>query len=136
MITETNLPGPNTRTKAEALQDDHPIYRHLLAAAAITQWPAAWTDDLYVHDRQQVKEETKSDYIYILRECGTHLFPVVADSSGAAHYARTVCRYWSGTHKSNWSDDTIAHFFRVNAHCFRPITADEAVAAFKVAENK
>jgi hypothetical protein len=46
-----------------------------LAEAARVGWPAAYADDLYVHDRRQLAEHAGETMLWILRDHGTHLYP-------------------------------------------------------------
>ncbi|MFZ5832432.1 MAG: hypothetical protein ACOY3P_20285 [Planctomycetota bacterium] len=95
------LPGPDTSTKWNASESSDPRMQALLREAIATGWPAAFENDLYQHDLAVLEEYPDQDMVWILRDHGTHLFPVRCTFYGTAKWARTVCQYHSGDHKLN-----------------------------------
>jgi hypothetical protein len=68
----------------------------------VAAWPFGFCDDLYLHDRRKLDDQRDNHrMIWILRENGTHLYPVLCDSTGEARYYRQVIEYWSGEDKLN-----------------------------------
>jgi len=104
----------------------------MLAEAARVGWPAAFTDDLYQHDAQMLAENPGEPMLWILRQNGTHLYPLSCDNNHAASYYRSVIRYWSGDHKLNTadSDSDRARYYLVSDSGLQQISAD--VAASKI----
>lgn len=115
LVSADELPGPDTRTKAEAVAyaRTDPRYASMLLVAAETGWPEAYHHDLYHHDRQTLRESA-GEMIFILRDNGTHLYPTLCDASDA-HWARGAISYHSGDHKLNtYGDkDRRPKFYRV-----------------------
>lgn len=58
-----------------------PFYQ-MLRESKRTGWPAAYVKDLLVHDRDVLaKRPINEPFVWILRECGTHIFrPLNAES--------------------------------------------------------
>ena len=102
LVTLNDLPGPNTKSKSEAVRYAHqdPRFASMLDVAADTQWPTAFHDDLYRHDLAYL-QQTPGALIWILRDHGTHLYEVECENGGDAMHARTVISYHSGHHKLN-----------------------------------
>lgn len=130
----SRLPGPDTRTKREALETHDPRLKLLLAEAARIAWPSAYTDDLYLHDRQQLERHPQEELLWILREHGTHLYPTQCDNSHEASFYRQVIEYWSGDHKLNFSPNAEerARYYLVTESTLTPITWQQARDALKV----
>ena len=110
------LPGPDTQSKREACQyalKDGRYFR-LLQLAIWHNWPEAYTDDLYIHDRRQCQDYPDVDMIFTLRDHGTHLWPVI---KGDFQWSRSVILFQAGDHKLNryGPDDARAKFFHVPA---------------------
>jgi len=126
MATLTNsivLPGPDTKTKQDAVayaQED-PRMGAMLDLAHDHRWPEAYTDDLYLHDRNQLAKWSGLDVIWILRDHGTHLIvldPNAEHPRAENRIATPVIRYWSGEHFLNdCSDDPgrVPKFFYIFA---------------------
>lgn len=130
------LPGPETKTqlaaRRQALTDQR--LSAMMTVAAETQWPEAWQDDLYVHDAALLLE-TQGEMLWILRDHGTHLYPVLCENSGELHHARTVVRYHSGNHKLNWIEGPHRRprFFHVHADGrIQEVDSDAAYWLFKL----
>lgn len=89
----------------------------MLTIAREVGWPKAFQNDLYLHDRSILDTHPGESFLWILREHGTHLFPLNAESPGQATYARTVIRYWSGEDRLNIIPDKAERpkFFFVSA---------------------
>ena len=75
-IESRELPGPDTRTKSEAAATDDWRLKRMLAVAREVGWPMAWTDDLYRHDRKKLDANPGEAFLWILRDTGTHLYPL------------------------------------------------------------
>jgi hypothetical protein len=107
--------GPNTSTKAQAVAyaETDPRAATLISLAAQYHWPVGFHDDLFLHDMTTLQSES-GDMVFILREMGTHLFPV---QNKAAHaWGRQVIDYNSGENKTNYyspDDPSKPLFFHV-----------------------
>ncbi|QDV81034.1 hypothetical protein [Botrimarina mediterranea] len=134
LLTEANLPGPDTITKRDALLDADPRLQQMLTEAVRVGWPAAFTNDLYQNDRRILADHPGEPMVWILRDHGTHLFPTECESKGEAHYARNVIHYWSGEHTLNYSDDTTeaARYYLVTPGGLTPLAWREAKEAIEV----
>lgn len=128
-----DLPGPDTATKREALLVEDPRMRLLLAEAARIGWPAAYCDDLYQHDRQQLAEHSSQPLLWILRDHGTHLYPTLCDNEHEAAFYRQVIRYWSGDHQLNYSPHAAdrARYYLLDEKALAPITWQDACEAIQ-----
>ncbi|MDC0936281.1 hypothetical protein OAS39_08325 [Pirellulales bacterium] len=131
------LPGPDTTTKLAAAQDPDIRYQHMLREAVKIAWPAAYADDLYLHDRHILAGFPGEPMLWVLRSHGTHLFPLACDSAGQADYAKEVIRYWSGDHKLNVAECEAdrARYYVVTRGGIRQITAQAAGEAIEVSCN-
>jgi hypothetical protein len=125
------LPGADTSSKQRAVASTDPRLQAMLAEAARTGWPERFENDLYRHDLGILEAHPGEPMVWILRDNGTNLFPVHADSSGAAHYARAVLRYWSGEDKLNFIPELAERprFYLVGLKGIQETTAAEAAAA-------
>ena len=132
------LLGPDTASKLAAIKESDVRFQHLLTEATRTGWPEAFTEDLYLHDLQTLKESPGQPMLWILRRHGTHLYPLVWENSHEAVYCRQVIRYWSGEHKLNTasSDEERAKYYSVSESGLEEITADEAAERVKVRANE
>jgi hypothetical protein len=52
------------------------IYNVLVTEAAHAEWPVAYKTDLTKHDRQTLLNTDTQHFIWVLRESGTHLYPL------------------------------------------------------------
>ena len=114
------LPGPNTGTKAEAIRSaaSDPRLAAMLGLSKEHQWPEAYTDDLYVWDRNKLAEFPGCDVIWILRDHGTQLIvldPEAPNPRAENQLAIPVIEYWSGEHFLNYigSEDRLPKFFYI-----------------------
>ncbi len=94
------LPGPDTASKLAAIKESDARFQHMLVEAGRTGWPEAFTEDLYLHDLQALKENPGQSMLWVLRQNGTHLYPLTCENSHEAAYCRQVVRYWSATTSS------------------------------------
>ena len=135
-LSEHLLPGPNTATKREALLSVDPRFRLLLHEAARIDWPVAYGNDLYVYDRQLLEKTPAGDFVWILRSHGTHLYPVVCDTSAEQHYRRCVIEYWSGDDRLNRTGcvHERARYYLLSGNVLRNITWQQAESLFTVRE--
>jgi hypothetical protein len=133
-LSAHELPGPDTRTKLSALQTEDPRLQLMLREAARVGWPAAYTDDLYRHDKKQLEQHPGEKLLWILREHGTHLYPTECDNSHEVRFCRQVIEYWSGDHKLNYSPhpEGRALYYLVSDSSLEPLTWEEAREALKV----
>lgn len=131
-FTIATLPGPDTTTKRDAALSNDPRFQAMLAEAARVGWPAAFTDDLYQHDAKTLADNPGEPMLWILRQNGTHLYPLSCDNNHEAFYYRSVIRYWSGDHKLNTADNESdrARYYLVSDSGLTQISAD--VAATKI----
>lgn len=93
LLTLADLPGPNTVTKQAAMDTLDVRHRRMLQQAASTGSPRAYTDDLYLHDAEQLASHPGSSMLWILRENGTHLYPLHCENGHEASYYRRVVDY-------------------------------------------
>jgi len=110
----------------------------MLQEAARAGWPEAFTDDLYLHDLQALKDNPGQPMLWILRSHGTHLYPLTWENSHEAAYCRKVIRYWSGDHKLNvgTQENERARYYIVSDSGLEPITAEEAAGRVKERVSK
>jgi hypothetical protein len=101
-------------------------------------WPVCFCDDLYLHDREKLETSGDERMIWILRQHGTHLYPVKCGSSGERDYYRRVIHYWSGEDKLNvaTTDDDRAKFYLLTKDALTPITWQAARDALRVDEDR
>lgn len=127
-LTLADLPGPDTVTKQAAIDTSDIRLQRMLNEAASTGWPRAYTDDLYRHDAERLASHPGSSMLWILRENGTHLYPLHCENSHEAWYYRRVVDYWSGDHKLNvaGTEAERARYYIVSENTLEPVTADEA----------
>ncbi len=132
-LDAATLPGPDTTMKREALLSADPRLQAMLAEASRVGWPIAFENDLYQHDLSILEAHPEEPMVWILREHGTHLFPIECDSPGQATYARTVIRYWSGEDKLNviLSPAERPKFYLVTPAGLTETTAQEAAAKIR-----
>lgn len=132
-LRTAELPGPDTQTKREAILTHDPRMKLMLAEAARVGWPAAYTDDLYRHDRDQLARHPSQTLLWILRDHGTHLYPTLCENSHEATYYRQVIAYWSGEHKLNYSPhaEGRARYYLVSAEELREVSWQQAQEAVK-----
>lgn len=96
-------------------------------------WPEAYQQDLTIHDQNTLLESPHCDYVWLLRECGTHLYPTQCETTGERDYCRKVIRYWDGNHNLNYNDGKpMARYFHVVGFKMKEITAKEAYDLIKV----
>jgi hypothetical protein len=78
-----------------------------------------------------LRSNRDAEMLWILRQYGTHLYPVQCGSGHEAAYYRQVIRYWSGDHKLNLAtqDEDRARFYIVTGAGIRQLSADEACQA-------
>ncbi|MCA9189833.1 MAG: hypothetical protein KDA99_29620 [Planctomycetales bacterium] len=129
------LPGADTTTKLDAIQSRDKRYQLLLAEAARLGWPRGFCNDLYLHDRRKLEDyRDNHEMIWVLRENGTHLYPVLCESAGEARYYRQVIEYWSGDDKLNQAsnDADRARFYFLSESEVKSITWQEAREAVRV----
>lgn len=126
-----DLPGPDTQVKREALLREDPRLKMMLSEAASSGWPKAYTDDLYRHDVERLSQYPETPMLWILRENGTHLYPLECDTAHEATYYREVIRYWSGDHKLNMAncDEDRARYYIVNCDRLLRVTSEDAAAS-------
>ena len=105
----------------------------MLAEAARVGWPEAFENDLYQHDLAILEAHPRAAMLWILREHGTHLFPLECETPGQATYARTVIRYWSGEDKLNviLSLAERPKFYLVSTAGLTETTAQEAASKIR-----
>lgn len=127
-LSRDALPGPDTAFKLAAVMESDVRFHHMLQEAARTGWPEAFTEDLYLHDLQALKESPGQPMLWILRKHGTHLYPLTWEISHEASYCRQVIRYWSGDHKLNTAstDDERAKYYIVSESGLEEVSADQA----------
>ncbi len=127
------LPGPNTTTKLHAAASTDPRLQAMLAEAARIGWPQGFENDLYQRDLAILEAHPEQKMVWVLRDSGTNLFPIQADSPGAAHYSRCVLRYWSGEDKLNFIPELAERprFYFVGPTGIEETTAVEAAAAIE-----
>lgn len=127
------LPGPNTTTKLHAAASTDPRFQAMLAEAARIGWPQGFENDLYQHDLAILEACPEQKMVWVLRDSGTNLFPIQADSPGAAHYSRCVLRYWSGDDKLNFIPEPAERprFYFVGPAGIEETTAIAAAAAIE-----
>ncbi len=129
------LPGPDTETKLDACKYgllDGRYYR-ILCLAAEHYWPVAYTDDLYIHDRQQCVDNPDVDMVFVLRDYGTHLWPVI---KGDYQWAVNTILFHSGDHEMNLygPGDARSKFFYVPAFGdSEEVTPQEAIQIMRSA---
>jgi hypothetical protein len=133
------LPGPDTKTKAEAVRSKDPRYLLMLQEAAEVGWPAAYQQDLYQHDRSKLEEYPEQAILWILRDTGTSVLPLRCESSHwLADYRRHV-GWYSGEHKLNYFADepaeTHPRFYVVRSNRMEPVTWQEALQRFTLKET-
>ncbi len=133
-LSANSLPGPDTATKLAAIKDSYTRFQYMLTEAGRTGWPEAFTEDLYLHDLQVLKENPSQPMLWILRRHGTHLYPLAWENAHEAAYCRQVIRYWSGEHKLNTAstDEERAKYYIVSETGLEEISADEAAERVKV----
>ncbi|HMP04726.1 MAG TPA: hypothetical protein PJ982_00110 [Lacipirellulaceae bacterium] len=133
LLDAATLPGPDTTMKREALRSPDPRLQAMLREAAKVGWPAAFANDLYEHDLTILESHPKQQLVWILRDHGTHLFPVDCQSAGQATYARTVIRYWSGEDRLNVipAAEERPKFYLVGAAGLTETTAAEAAGKIR-----
>lgn len=125
-----SLPGSDTTTKKNALLCADPRFQAMLKVAAQTGWPNAFENDLYQHDISILEAHPGEPMLWILRDHGTHLFPLECQTAGEARYARTVIRYWSGDYKLNVIDNPAERpLFYVVSHSGLIATTPKEAAA-------
>lgn len=136
-LTQANLPGPNTITKQAALATTDARFLLMLHKAAEIGWPLAYTDDLYRHDAEALASHPGQPMLWILRDHGTHLYPLETENGHEAAYYRQVVRYWSGDHKLNAAerDNDRAHYYVVSAAELTAITAMQAQERITVRQD-
>ncbi len=136
-ISANSLPGPDTAFKLAAIKESDVRFQHMLLEATRTGWPEAFTDDLYRHDLQALKENPGQPMLWVLRQNGTHLYQLTCENSHEAAYCRQVVRYWSGDHKLNTAStqDERAKYYVVDENGLEEINADEAAERIKVRVN-
>ncbi len=124
------LPGPDTSTKAAAVEyaKKDPRFAAMLAQSAAYRWPVGFQDDLYVHDLNLVRDCPDLEFVWILREMGSHLYLVDDWCKGSRDWARGVCDYYSGTSKSNYGDTRRRFFYVRRTGDIKEVTCDEAKA--------
>ncbi len=132
-LDAASLPGPDTTMKREALLSADPRLQAMLAEASRVGWPIAFENDLYQHDLAILEAHPEQQMVWILREHGTHLFPMECESAGQATYARTVIRYWSGEDKLNviLSPAERPKFYLVTPAGLTETTAQEAASKIR-----
>lgn len=128
-----SLPGPDTTIKQHALLCSDPRYQAMLFEAARLGWPQAFENDLYQHDISILAAHPDQAMVWILREHGTHLFPLECQTAGEASYARTVIRYWSGEDKLNVIQNPAERpkYYLVKSSGLTEITAKEAAVKIR-----
>jgi hypothetical protein len=131
------LPGPDTRTKREAATTGDNRLLHMLRIASDIGWPLAWTDDLYRHDREKLAAHPGESFLWILRDTGTHAYPL---RCGNRHEARGYCQtihYWSGEHRLNVTDDADqrARYYVVSSSGVKSLSWQEATKCFSYPER-
>lgn len=67
-------------------------YDLLLAKSEKIGWPVHNKKDLTEHDKQYLKEEKPEKFIWIVRESGTHLLPLIESSTREKKLAITWMR--------------------------------------------
>ena len=113
VLDVTRLPGPDTGTKQQAAGTSDNRLLQMLAVAADVGWPMCWTDDLYRHDLAKLAEHPGETVLWILRDTGTHCYPVRCFNFHEADARRRTIHYWSGDHQLNWTAaeliETLSH---------------------------
>lgn len=138
LLTMATLPGPDTSTKADALEFPDPRFRLLLAESARTGWPKAFCNDLFLHDLDYLKRyPQETEMVWILRDHGTHLYPVKLDSRGEAQFVRDTISYHSGDHKLNVADreSDRARYYHLAAGALTPVSPQEALDLITVKQE-
>ena len=82
IILQQNLPGPDTKTKSAAIEYSATDSRYaaMLKVCEETDWPECWCDDVYLHDMEFLKSHPDTDFVWILRDAGSHLYEIVSCS--------------------------------------------------------
>lgn len=98
-----SLPGPDTESKTEAIAyaEQNRQFSNMLVICEKTEWPICWTDDVYRHDKEFVANHPNTEFVWILRENGSHLYEIDDDCSGSRSYAVNVIDYHSGNSRLN-----------------------------------
>jgi hypothetical protein len=133
-IDSRELPGPDTRTKSEAAATDDWRLKRMLGVAREVGWPMAWTDDLYRHDKQKLDANPGEAFLWILRDTGTHLYPLTCFNWHEAESYRRTIHYWSGHHNLNVIDDPAerARYYVVSNTTLKSLSWQEAMQCFTV----
>lgn len=92
-LTAESLPGPDTATKLVAIKETAARSQWMLREAVRPGWTEAFTEDLYQHDLLILPDHPGKPMLWILRQHGTHLFPVTCDTSHEPAFCRLVIRY-------------------------------------------
>ena len=109
----------------------------MLSEAMRIGWPTAFTSDLYLHDSDTLKNHPGRAMLWILREHGTHLYPVVCTSRGQISYVRRVIKYWSGEDRLNLAtkDSERARYYVVTPEKLTQISWHAAFDLFRLKDS-
>ena len=106
----------------------------MLALHKQTHWPIAYLDDIHIHDRATLAEYPGS-MVWILREMGTHTYPLAEMEYPPRAELRKACEWHSGDHPMNHyraDDPTRPLFFRIDTDgSYTSITPQEAIDLFE-----
>lgn len=122
-FTTEELPGAHTTDKLDATRSTDVRFHLLLAEAAQVGWPRAFCSDLFLHDRETLEQNPDETMIWILRDNGTHLYPVTCQTTGERDYCRAVIEYWSGEDRLNVVSDPKerAKFYVLTETALKPV---------------
>lgn len=94
------------------------LHAQIMNVANHHGWPAHYKDDLLVHDKNILIAYPDSDFVWGLRESGTHLFPIAASERRSSWACSTLWYY---------ENSSAVHWFHLTGDMCVPITWKQAI---------
>ena len=96
------------------------IHSVLVAEAEKQDLPKHYRDDLVVHDLAILADHKTQRFLWVLRECGTHLIPLDMETENE----RRIQRSWQLAVVNNFGSRALFYSFKNGK--LKPITAEDA----------